>query len=207
MTPPRIIAITDPTLEDDGLVARTDRMLKSVPAGAVAVQLRDKRRPARAVMRLAERLRAICGECGAPFYVNDRVDVALAVHADGVHLGRGSVDARDARALVGEAAFISVAAHHADEVERAEQGGANAALLSPIFPTPGKGPAAGTALIASARARARNLRVYALGGIDASLAPACVQGGAHGVAVVRALWHAPEIETAALALLAAVRGT
>jgi thiamine-phosphate pyrophosphorylase len=206
MTLPDIIAITDPTLPDDGLAERADRMLRSVPAGTVAVQLRDKLRPARLVLCLAQRLRAICADRGAPLYVNDRVDVALAVVADGVHLGSRSIDARDARKLVGAKAFISVALHRTDEVEKAAAGGATAALLSPIFATPGKGPAMGAGFVTSARALAGNLRLYALGGVDAASAPACVRGGADGVAVVRALWHAPQIEVAVRDLLAAVRG-
>jgi thiamine-phosphate pyrophosphorylase len=206
MTLPQIIAITDPSLSDDGLAEQADRMLKSVPAGSVGVQLRDRERPARVLLRLAQRLRAICTERGAPLYVNDRMDVALAVGADGVHLGTRSVEARDARKLMGGVAFISVAAHQPDEVERAEAEGATAALVSPIFATPGKGPAIGTGLLASARAKARNLRLYALGGIDAASAPACVGVGAYGVAVVRALWQAPHIESAVQLLLAAVRG-
>jgi thiamine-phosphate pyrophosphorylase len=203
---PDIIAITDPELPDDGLAERADRMLKSVPAGSVGLQLRDRERPARALLRLAHKLRAICTERGAPLYVNDRVDVALAVAADGVHLGGRSVSATDARRLVGASAFISVAAHRSDELEEAERAGANAALLSPIFETPGKGPALGLGFLAAARARVRNLRLYALGGVDAELAPRCVAEGAHGVAVVRALWRAPRIETAVQSLLAGVRG-
>jgi thiamine-phosphate pyrophosphorylase len=205
MTLPDIIAITDPELTDDGLAERADRMLKSVPAGSVGVQLRDRERPARALLRLAHELRAICADHGAPLYVNDRVDVAIAVAADGVHLGGRSVPTPDARQLVGARAFISVAAHRASDVEEAEATGATAALLSPIFATPGKGPAVGLAFLAGARARARNLRLYALGGVDAGNAPACVKEGAHGVAVVRALWRAPRIETAIQSLLAVVR--
>jgi len=207
MTLPRVIAITDASLPDDGLAEQADRMLRSVPAGSVGVQLRDRERPARLLLRLAQRLRAICTERGAPLYVNDRVDVALAVGADGVHLGSRSVEARDARKLMGGAAFISVAAHQPDEVERAEALGATAALVSPIFVTPGKGPAMGTSPLATARVYARTLRPYALGGIDAASAPACVAVGAYGVAVVRALWQAPDIGLSVQLLLAAVRGS
>jgi thiamine-phosphate pyrophosphorylase len=205
VTLPEIIAITDPSLSDEGLAEKAYRMLKSVPAGSVGVQLRDKVRPASAVLRLAKTLRAICSDRGAPLYVNDRLDVAIAVGADGVHLGSRSVGAREARRLMGPGVFISVAAHRADEVVQAEAGGATAALLSPIFDSPGKGPATGPGLVSSARAKVRHLRLYALGGVDAASAPACVRGGAHGVAVVRALWMAPRIETAVQSLLDAVR--
>src|SRR5262249_35870679 len=151
-------------LPDDELVERAERMLKAAPVGAVGVQLRDNDRPSLALLRLAERLRGVCAARGAPFYVNDRVDVAIAVAADGVHLGGRSIGVKDARELLGQRAFVSVAAHGVGDVASGESSGATAVLVSPIFATPGKGPAAGVALLAEARAAARTVRVYALGG-------------------------------------------
>jgi thiamine-phosphate pyrophosphorylase len=202
---PDVVAITDRGLPDDDLVDRAERMLKAAPVGAVGVQLRDNDRPSLALFRLAQRLRAICAGRGAPFYVNDRVDVAIAVGADGVHLGGRSIEVKDARELLGQRAFVSVAAHRAGDVQAGETSGATAALVSPIFATPGKGSPAGLGLLAQARTAAPTLRVYALGGVDAGNAGACVKAGAHGVAVVRALWRAPQVETAVLALVHAVR--
>jgi thiamine-phosphate pyrophosphorylase len=202
---PDVIAITDAELPDDELLERAIGMLKSAPRGAVGVQLRDRERPGGELLRLAEKLRAACSAYGAPFYVNDRIDIALAVAADGAHLGGRSLEVEDARALLGPDAFLSVAAHGADDVERAEASGVTAALLSPIFATPGKGSPLGLESLANARRKVRRLRLYALGGIDATNAAACMKSGAQGVAVVRALWRAPEIETALRALLDEIR--
>src|SRR5262249_50312267 len=152
---------------------------------SIGIQVRDKARPTRTVTALAERLRSVCLEFGAPLYVNDRVDVALSLGADGVHLGGDSIDAGDARQLLGPRAFVSVAAHEADDVARAATNGATTTLLSPIFSTPGKGAPRGTSFISDARTRAPSIRLYALGGVDHTNAAACIRAGADGVAVIR----------------------
>jgi thiamine-phosphate pyrophosphorylase len=202
---PDVVLITDPAFSDDELAERARRALAAVPRSSMAIQVRDKARPARAVMALTERLRRICLEFAAPLYVNDRIDVALSLEADGVHLGGESVAVGDARRLVGPRAFVSVAAHEASDVASASASGATAALVSPIFATPGKGAPRGTSLLAEARARAKSLRLYALGGVDAESAPACIGAGANGVAVIRALWQAADAAFAARALVDAVR--
>src|SRR5262249_15230078 len=135
---------------------------------AFAVQLRDPELPARSLLSkgiaLRDRLRAM----GAAIVVNDRLDLAIALGADGVHLGRRSVSVADARSIVGPGG-ISVACHSVDEVRRAASEGADAALLSPIFASPGKGPPIGVAAIEAARAaieaRGSALSILALGGI------------------------------------------
>jgi len=205
MSLPDVVVITDPAWSDDELTERSRRVLGAVPRSSVGIQIRDKARPARAVVALAERLKRVCGEFGAPLYVNDRVDLALSLGADGVHLGGESVDVGDARQLLGLSVFVSIAAHETHDVARAETSGATAALLSPIFATPGKGAPRGTSFISDARSLARRLRLYALGGIDPERAPACIGAGADGVAVVRAVWQAAEPGAAASALVDAVR--
>jgi thiamine-phosphate diphosphorylase len=202
---PDVVAITDPALCDDELAERTYAVLRAVPRASVGVQLRDRRRMGRAILGLAERLKSICAELGAPLYVNDRLDVALATAADGVHLGGGSVGAIDARRLLGSAAFVSIAAHRIDDLDHAATTGVTAALFAPIFSTPGKGPPSGTAVLSEARARAPHLRLYALGGVDAERAPSCIDAGADGVAVVRALWQATDPAAVASSLVEAVR--
>src|SRR5262249_14197089 len=135
----------------------------------------------------------------------DRLDIALALGADGVHLGGDSVDVADARRLVGRLAFVSTVAHASEDVARAETSGATAALVSPIFDTPGKGAPRGTRFITDARSHARTLRLYALGGVDPGNASSCVSAGADGVAVIRAVWQARDPGAAARALVDAVR--
>jgi thiamine-phosphate pyrophosphorylase len=201
---PALIAITDPRWTHDGLVWKAEQMLRAVARGAVAIQVRDKSGSSQAVLALAERLAAVCAEHGAPLYVNDRIDIALAVGAAGVHLGEASVDAHDARVLLGEHAFVSVAAHQPDDVARARAFGASAILASPIYTTPGKSTPLGPAMLERARTRAGGMGVYALGGVDASRAEACIAAGADGVAVIRALWEPNDTASAARALVEAV---
>ncbi|HKQ68305.1 MAG TPA: thiamine phosphate synthase [Polyangiaceae bacterium] len=204
MTLPAVIAVTDPRSSDGDLVGVVGRVFGRVPAGSVGVQLRDKVRPGAAVCALAERLAALCHRYGAPLYVNDRLDIALAVRASGAHLGRGSVGIAEARRLLGTQAFVSVAAHEIADVERARAEGASAALVSPIFESPGKGPPRGTSWLAEAHARAQGLPLYALGGVNATNVEACAAAGATGVAVVRALWEAADPVDVASRLVRAV---
>lgn len=201
---PRIVLITDPRYEDDALAAKLDAALAVAPPGFVAVQLRDKARPTGKLLPLARRLRATTREHGALFLVNDRIDLALAAEADGVHLGRLSVSVRDARELVGPDAFVSVAAHTHEEVRQALADGASAALLSPIFASPGKGEPLGVDALRIARESAPTMGVYALGGIDATNARACLDAGASGVALIRAFFDDADPAAAMRRLLDAV---
>jgi thiamine-phosphate pyrophosphorylase len=205
VTAPVLIAITDEALSDEEMEARTVRLLAAVPAGSTALQLRDRRRSARAFLARAERLRPLCARYGAPFIVNDRLDVARAVDADGAHLGGRSIDVADARRLLGDSVFLSVAAHDLRDVEAAAASGASAALVSPIYSTPGKGPPRGLAFVIDARARAVHMLVYALGGIDAQRAPDCARAGADGVAAIRSVWDGVGGASAACAMVEAMR--
>jgi thiamine-phosphate pyrophosphorylase len=207
VTPPDLIVITDEALSAEETELRAARILDAVPSGSTALQLRDRRRTARALLAMAERLRALCARYGAPLFVNDRIDVARAVDADGVHLGGRSVDIDEVRRFVGQSVFLSVAAHDVADVEAAARSGASAALVSPIYPTPGKGPARGPGLLTEARASGVRLLLYALGGIDAARAGACVGAGAHGVAAIRSAWSERGGDVAARAMVEAVRAS
>ena len=134
---------------------------------------------------------------GVPFVVSAEAPRGL----EGVHLG-GPL-----RAKLGsvEAPWISVPAHTDDEVADAAQRGATAVYVSPIFATPGKGPARGVDAIVRAQALAGATSVYALGGVEASNAEACVAAGADGVAVIRAIAGAPSPADALRAIDRAVR--
>jgi thiamine-phosphate pyrophosphorylase len=200
---PRVIAITDSRYEDDHLCRVVEAVGEAVAPGELAVQVRDKLRSASAVLALADRLARICVRHGLPLIINDRIDIALAVEAEGVHLGRGSVSVADARRALGDGPFVSVAAHSVDDVLRAEGEGANAALLSPIFASPGKGEPLGIRALEEARRRAPRIELYALGGVDARSAELLRGIGAGGVAVLRAIFDADDPAAAARALLGA----
>src|SRR5207247_7936520 len=107
---PRLVLVTDRRATDRDLVAVVEAALD---AGLPAVQLREKDLPGRPLLALAERLRAATRRTGALLFVNDRIDVAIAAGADGVHLGRGSVPVAAAPPLVRADALLGIATHAA----------------------------------------------------------------------------------------------
>jgi len=201
---PRVVQITEASVVPErALLARVEAVA-SLPAAeraAFAVQLRDPDLPSRALYALGARLRAATRAAGAALVVNDRLDLALALDADGLHLGRRSIAVADARALWG-GRWIAVACHAVEDVLRAADEGADAAVLSPIFPSPGKGPPLGVQALAQARdaltARACAVQLVALGGVDEAGAAACFAAGADAVAAIRAdLGRLPAAATSA----------
>jgi len=171
----------------------------ALDAGLPAVQLRDKDLPGRPLLALAEQLRAATARTGALLLVNDRIDVALAAGADGVHLGGGSVPVEAARVLLGAAALIGVSTHAPGEAPA----GADFAFFGPVWETPSKSGAQGEALLARAVAAAA-VPVLAIGGVTAERVAAVRAAGAAGVAVIRAILAAPDPGAATRALLAAL---
>jgi len=209
---PRVVLVTDPVFGDDGIVRCVEAVAHALPEGALAVQLRDKQRPLVSLRVFASRLRLVTRAVGAALVINGDARLARDVGADGVHLGTGAGTVQGARAAAGADAWVSVSAHSDADVRRAIADGADAALVSPVFPSrpPSLHAAAkegrGLEALRSARALAQTLApdaadhpsggdrlaVYALGGVDADNARACAQAGADGVAVVRALLATPD---------------
>ncbi|MEB2313600.1 MAG: thiamine phosphate synthase [Sorangiineae bacterium] len=184
---PRLIAITDLSVAPaELLVARLGGLVASAAPGSVMLQLRDRALPIRERALLGERLARVARASGQLFAVNDRVDLAMLLGADAVHLGEASMDADAARRLAGPELFVSRAVHEPS----APALGADALVLSPIA-APRKGrPALGVAAL-SARSDAL---VYALGGVDAATARACLDAGATGVAVIGAVLDGRPVE-------------
>ncbi|MGH7360149.1 MAG: thiamine phosphate synthase [Candidatus Methylomirabilales bacterium] len=179
----------------------------ALAGGARAFQLREKDLPARELCRLAELLLARTRPAGALLLINDRVDVALGVGADGVHLTRRSLPPAAVRPLLRPGMCLGVSCHSLQGALEAEAGGADFVLLGPIFPTPAKaayGPPAGPALIRQVRP-AVACPVLAVGGITARNAGEALEAGADGVAAISAVMAAPDVAAATGALLAAVR--
>lgn len=177
----------------------------AVEGGATLVQLRDKEGPAQALVETARALRALLAPRGIPLVVNDRVDVARAAGADGVHLGPGDLAPAAARAVLGPDAIIgcSVAA---ESQLAAVDAAVDYVGLGPIFPTgtkPDAAAALGEARFAAIRRQIR-LPVVAIGGITAANAARAVAAGADGVAVVSAICAAEDPRAAAQALRRAV---
>jgi thiamine-phosphate pyrophosphorylase len=160
--------------------------------GRAAVLLRDKDLDPAQRREVAETLRALTREEGLELWVAADVDLAASSGADGVHLPSSqAASVADVRARIGDGAWLSVACHAPAEAVAAAAAGANGVLVSPIFDSPGKGPALGTSALVETRrllagAGTERVAVIALGGVDASRAEACFAAGASAVAAIRA---------------------
>jgi thiamine-phosphate pyrophosphorylase len=207
---PRLVVVTD--TEREGAHAWLERLepwLASAAPGGVMVQLRDRQLEARERLAFGLRLRELTRRHAQHLAVNDRLDLALLVEADAVHLPEAGVRAGVARRFLEQYRspwFVSVACHDPAALPEPE---ADALLLSPIS-APRKGrPALGTAGIEhAARARAgsagaRRHRIYGLGGVGADQAASLLEAGADGVAVIGAVFDArgPEGLLRALGIL------
>lgn len=172
----------------------------------VAVQLREKDLEGRALLALAREVRDVTRAHGARLLVNDRLDVALAAEADGVHLPAGGLPPDAARRLLAAVGLVGVSAHSAAEVAAARVRGADFALLGPIYDTPSKrayGPPLGLTPLASAAAAA-GMPVLAVGGVTAERVGELIAAGAQGVAVIGAVMGAPDPAAAMDRLLDAI---
>jgi len=174
-------------------------------AGLRAVQLREKDLAAGDLLRLAGELRGLTARHGARLLINDRVDVALAAGADGVHLPGSGLPPAAARALIGPDRLIGLSTHSPDEAEGAAAAGADFVVFGPVHDTPSKrayGRPPGLAGLAAA-CRRSPVPVLAIGGVTAARVPELRDAGAAGVAVIRALLEADDPAAAAKELLAA----
>lgn len=167
--------------------------------GVGMVQLREKDLTTRELLALANALRTLTRRYGARLLVNDRIDVALACAADGVHLPADSFRIEDARALLGPDRLIGVSTHSAAEVRAAAAAGADFAVCGPVYETPSKlayGPPLGLDEFTAAT-KSVNIPVLAIGGVTVGRAFELRRAGAAGVAVIRALLAADDLEQAA----------
>jgi thiamine-phosphate pyrophosphorylase len=174
--------------------------------GAGAIQLREKDLSARDLYALGARLQAALAPYGVPLLINDRLDVALALDAAGVHLAGHSLPTAVARRVLGTGKFLGVSTHSVEEARCAAAEGADFIVFGPVFTTPSKiayGPPQGLQHLATV-VRAVSVPVIAIGGIDHTNLPQVVQAGAYGVAMIRAVLAAPEPYQATRQLRAAL---
>ena len=156
----------------------------AVACGVSVVQYRNKNAKTREMYEEAVRLREICRD--TLFLINDRVDIALAVNADGVHLGQSDMPCKAARKLLGPERIIGITVHNLSEAMQAESIGADYLGVSPIFQTatkPDAGKPAGITLIEDIRAIV-NIPLIAIGGIDHSNAIDVIRAGADGLCAI-----------------------
>jgi len=173
----------------------------ALEGGADCIQLREKVSSGRELLAAGQLIRRLTREQGALYIVNDRIDVAAATDADGVHLGQGDLPLAVARDLLGPDKLVGISTHNVAEAVAAEAAGADYIGLGPMFPTQTKldtEPVVGPTGVREVR-RHVQLPIVAIGGIKHEHVPAIIRGGATTVAVISAVIGADDPAAAARA--------
>jgi thiamine-phosphate pyrophosphorylase len=191
---PKLYPITDRLLSG---LSHAEQVARLCEAGATLVQLREKHLPPREFYREAEEALKVARSFGAKLIINDRTDIALAVGADGVHLGQDDMPPEAARALLGEGAFVGFSTHSVEQAVAAAELPVNYVAIGPVFATSSKerpDPVVGLegvrrvrAAINAVPAETGAVPLVAIGGITAEIAPRVLEAGADSVAVIGAL--------------------
>ena len=199
LKPFSLYVITDPSAQKgrDSLEVLT----KALEGGADVVQLRDKRSSREDLVAIGKKLKPLCKKWGALFIINDRVDVAEAVDADGVHLGQNDLLIETARFLLGKKRLLGISTHSLEQALQAQARGADYIGVGPIFQTPTKPdyPPVGTGLISQVKLSVR-VPFVAIGGIDLATVDTVLEAGADSVAVVRSVVGQEDVREAARCL-------
>ena len=198
---------------DWSLYLCTDRRLMSsstieenvecaLKGGVTAVQLREKECSSREFLELALRVKGLTSRYGVPLIINDRVDIALAAGADGVHVGQDDLPCRTVRQIAGPDMLIGVSVSALDEAIRAEQDGADYLGVGAMFPTGTKTDAEViTVDLLKEIRKAVSIPIVIIGGINMNTAPQLKGLDIDGIAVVSAIVAQPDVEAAARGLL------
>lgn len=188
-------------------LSEEDVVRRAITGGATAIQLRWKEGPLREAVSVARELKSICAEHEVLFVVNDRLDLAMAVQADAVHLGEDDLPVPNARALVGDSMIIGYSPADLSEIPWAIESGADYLGVGPVYGTSSKDDA-GDAVGIERMREVRDLTdipFVGIGGINASNAVPVVEAGADGVAVISSVVAQDDIEEAARLLSDAVQ--
>ena len=198
----RLYLITD--RKQTGASGLAKAVGEALSAGVRAVQLREKDLDARDLLRLALEMRELTKEAGALLFINDRLDVALASRADGIHLGREGFAPEELRPHW--PGLIGVSTHSVAEASAAEAGGADFVTFGPVFHTPSKaryGEPVGLGPLKEAAA-ALTIPVLGLGGIKAANASSVTEAGAYGIGAISAVLAAGDIKKSVTKILKAI---
>ncbi|MFQ5433079.1 MAG: thiamine phosphate synthase [Nitrospinota bacterium] len=197
---PALYFICDPALLLSG--SMLDVVKKAVAGGASVVQLRDKTSDARSFLIEAKKLAAFLRKINVPFIINDRVDIAMACGADGVHLGNDDLPIAQTRNLLGAKKIIGASAHTAAQAKKAEKEGADYIGAGQVFHTTTKGIKQHPISISKLTGirKAVSIPVIAIGGIKLGNAARVMESGVAGIAVVSAIMSAKNPGNAATRL-------
>jgi thiamine-phosphate pyrophosphorylase len=204
----RLYALVDPAVAGGRTLPD---LAQRIAGSATLVQLRDKHGSTRAMMEEARALQAVLEPKGIPLLINDRVDVALASEADGVHIGQDDMSAADARLLLGRKAIIGLSVKTPEQARTAPLDLLDYVAIGGVYGTTSKdntaapiGTAGLRAIVDVVRERKPNYPICAIAGISAGNAADAISAGADGVAVISALSLAPDPQMAAQELRAVV---
>jgi thiamine-phosphate pyrophosphorylase len=198
---PRIHCITDFEWYDDKTVAVLEAVVRE---GVDAVQVRAKSVPDRQIVAFTRTLVDRLADISVRVIVNDRLDIALAAGADGVHLGRDDLLVADARRLAPPGFLVGATCRNADQAREAEAQGADYIGVGPVYPTTTKNGLPDPIGLDALRDAARVLPAIAVSGINTERAPDVMAAGAYGIAVASAICRSPRPATAARGLVDAV---
>lgn len=190
-----LYAVTDRSwLKNETLYAQVEKCLQG---GATFVQLREKELDGEHFLEEAESLKGLCRKYQVPFVINDDVDIALAVDADGVHVGQSDMEAGDVRKMLGPDKIIGVSAQTVEQAVRAQERGADYLGVGAVFPTGSKSDADEVSHeTLKAICKAVDIPVIAIGGISRKNVMELSGSGICGIAVISAIFAQPDIKKA-----------
>lgn len=181
----------------------------AIRGGADTIQFRQKIGATREMIEIAQQIRQLCTDSGVTFIVNDRVDVAIAAGADGVHLGQDDFPIPLARKLLGESRIIGGSAVTLKEAQKCLTEGADYIGFGPVYPTASKedaGPVTGIGLLKHV-VEVSPLPIIAIGGVSVENTPEVMQAGIHGISVISAVCCQENPEQATRALYIALNAS
>ncbi len=183
----RLHVLTDTSLQTR--FSHVELARYAIEGGADVIQYREKNQPTNKMIETARQLMAVCSGAGVALIINDRIDVALAVEADGVHLGQDDFPIAKARQMLGHQAIIGGSADDLEQALGVQAAGADYVGLGPVFSTTSKddaGPVTGLDKLADV-CKNLNIPVVAIGGVDQTNAERVMAAGAYGIAVISAV--------------------
>lgn len=168
-----------------------DAVASALKGGVNILQLREKHKSAKQIVELGQKVKQLCAHYGALFIVNDRIDIAAILEADGVHLGQDDLDVKSAREILGQDCIVGVSTHAPEQALKAVEDGADYIGVGPVFATPTKEGRIPVGL-EYVKWASENIEIpfFAIGGIDEKNIDQVLSAGAKRVAVVRAIINA-----------------
>ena len=189
--PPYVCLVTPGELDSSNFNSKKQEVLRTIAEaiddGVRLIQLREKSLPTRLLFELATDAVDLASRSGAIVVVNDRLDIAFAAGAGGVHLPGNSIPIQAVREPFGSKLMIGVSTHSIADITAAADAGADYAFFGPVFATQGKPSGVGLAVVGEVSFRVQGFPVFAIGGIDDENCASVIEAGASGVAAIRAL--------------------